>query len=374
MRYELFRTARDHGAAFLQLYLPCNSSKAMKRNQLRSGIAVVPAEALLRMAEMLEAPQPNRFSWEANSLTMQIGSDEGIDVNGGDGGTVDGGFRSSVAGGDSGIGMGIAGGGSSKGCVNAAETTCLQRDNPWPCHHDGSGEAGCMNPGPLLHPESQRTHYPGSSPLLPRQKQQPQLQCDEVSKDQETPGLQNVHPGVQVRAGDITALCTELWRYWGPPPPPPREDDQMRRREEGRAANAASLLHSLDLRSRRALGAAVVAAAPAERATVARSLNEQRRVLLQTAREVLQHLPLLNMAYESEGCGRGSADADDGVGGDGGGGRWEAQAEGHVRKRLQELEVEFMRAAGLEKDLLATVVSEEHSPGSASDASSEGEV
>ncbi|GLI62107.1 hypothetical protein VaNZ11_004690 [Volvox africanus] len=389
MRYELFRTARDHGAAFLQLYFPCCPWEALKRNQRRSGIAVVPAEAVLRMAEVLEAPQPERFSWEANSLAIQIAGCEGTGESGGDGDTPDRGCRRSiVAGGDinSGIDMGNAGDDNNKSGENAAEATCLKRDNGWQCHGAVSGETDCTKPGPSPHPGSQRAHSPESSPLLPQQTQlQPQLhiQSHQVSKDQEKAGLQNAHPGVQVQAGDITALCAALWRLWGPTPPtPPREEDLLRRREEGRAANTASILHSLDLRSRRVLGAAVAAAAPAERAAVARALNGLRRVLLQTAREVLQLLPLQNLVYESEGCCRCGADGDDCAGGDGGGGRWEAVAvavaeaegEGHVLRRLQELEGEFVRAAGQGDDSRAPTVSGEHSPGSVSDTSSKGKV
>ena len=71
MRYELFNAARKSGAAFMQLYAPCSRVQALARNQQRSGVAVVPLDALLRMAGTLEPPQPARFPWEATSLAYE---------------------------------------------------------------------------------------------------------------------------------------------------------------------------------------------------------------------------------------------------------------------------------------------------------------
>ncbi|GLC36903.1 hypothetical protein PLESTM_000516700 [Pleodorina starrii] len=284
MRYELFRAARDRGAAFLQLYVGCSPQQALARNQRRSGIAAVPPEALLRMAAALEPPQPERFPWEAPSLTAS---------------------------------------------------------------------AAAVSPAPDRE-QGQTQGHPPDQQQLPEH--------DPLDK-QET-----------VRPDTVAgAICTALWRLWGPPPPPPpTEAEVLAQREAGRAANAASHLHGLDLRSRRALGAAVAAAPPADRAAIGRHLNERRRALLQAARELLQHLPLPPQAPQASpaappllpppqasqpqaGAGEGEGQGGASSGADGGG---EDAADGGdaseenrvVLERLRELEAAFMRAAGLGKE------------------------
>eukprot|EP00198_Chlamydomonas_reinhardtii_P002137 XP_001691473.1 seryl-tRNA(Sec) kinase [Chlamydomonas reinhardtii] len=68
MRHALFRAARDRGMAFIQAHVDCSLATACTRNQQRTGLAAVPQEALCRMAQQFEPPQPERFAWEASSL------------------------------------------------------------------------------------------------------------------------------------------------------------------------------------------------------------------------------------------------------------------------------------------------------------------
>lgn len=70
MRHALFRAARDRGMAFIQAHVDCSLATACTRNQQRTGLAAVPQEALCRMAQQFEPPQPERFAWEASSLVV----------------------------------------------------------------------------------------------------------------------------------------------------------------------------------------------------------------------------------------------------------------------------------------------------------------
>lgn len=57
-------------------------------------------------------------------------------------------------------------------------------------------------------------------------------------------------------------LWDQLWTMWGPPAPPPAqidEETEQRSKEESRAATAASLMHAIDLHSRRAVSTALAA-------------------------------------------------------------------------------------------------------------------
>ncbi|KAG2427940.1 hypothetical protein HXX76_011927 [Chlamydomonas incerta] len=238
MRHALFRAARDRGMGFLQVHVCCTLATALARNQQRTGLAAVPQDALCRMAQQFEPPQPERFAWEASSLAF--------------------------------------------------------------------------SPSPP----------PGDGADSPRQEE------SGTYTDQPDDHL---WPAEQVQA-----LVRDLQRLWGPPPPqPPSPEELQRQREEGRAANAASYVHGLDVRTRKALSEAVAAGPEAVRAVVARGLNERRRALLQAARQLLAQaaagaatagsvLPAVGPGLAEE-IGEGAA----------------------LLERLRQLEEEFMADAGL---------------------------
>ncbi|KAG2450007.1 hypothetical protein HYH02_000111 [Chlamydomonas schloesseri] len=242
MRHSLFRAARDRGMAFLQAHVDCGLPTALARNQRRTGLAAVPRDALCRMADQFEPPQPERFAWEAASLV--------------------------VSGEDQGHGEG----------AHAAQSSSADQS---------AGEA-----------------------LWSTER--------------------------------VTALVKDLLGLWGPPPPrPPSAAELQRQREEGRAANAASYVHGLDVRSRKALSEAVAAAPDTMRAVVARGLNERRRALLQSARQ------LLAQAAAAGGTGAGAAAVRDAEAAS----RAESGEVGEngppLLQELRWLEEQFMADAGL---------------------------
>ncbi|KXZ49199.1 hypothetical protein GPECTOR_22g789 [Gonium pectorale] len=250
MRYELFQAARDSGAAFLQLHLPCSPQLALARNATRSGLSAVPREAILRMAQALEPPQRERFAWEACTLTVQASTIRGREL-GSDGKGIDG----------------VEDDGH--GCApDRSTTTELLQERDAAPRTGAEAEKGAV--------------------------------AKAESKAEERPS-----------PDAVATICRELWRLWGPaPPPPPSEEELEAQRAAGRAANAASLLHGLDLRTRKALAEAVARAGAATRSERARALNERRRALLQAAREALAE------AAKVQGRPRGGSGSS---GGDGGG-------------------------------------------------------
>lgn len=70
MRYECLQLARQHSAAFLQLYLQCSVSTAIARNASRSSHAWVPDAVIAKMANVLEEPDGCKHAWEKNVLTI----------------------------------------------------------------------------------------------------------------------------------------------------------------------------------------------------------------------------------------------------------------------------------------------------------------
>jgi O-phosphoseryl-tRNA(Sec) kinase len=200
MRHELYRLARDHAAAFLQVYVACPLEEAVGRNRRRRGVQAVPEEAMRRMAAAFEPPQPERNPWEAGTVVLHpVGDCHGL-LHGTEG----------------------AGGGSSAGEPQRAESA-------------GAADAA--------------------------------LQLNSWSSQQ------------------LDQLCGQLWQLWGAPPAQPvSEEGLAQRRAEGQAANAASALHGLDLRSRKALAEAMAGALPAQRAMLGARLNAARKQLLADAR------------------------------------------------------------------------------------------
>ncbi|XP_029978397.1 L-seryl-tRNA(Sec) kinase [Sphaeramia orbicularis] len=68
MRYEVYQLARKYSLGFCQVYLHCDLESCTSRNQSRS--KPIPAEVILDMSKRLEAPNPQKNSWETNSITL----------------------------------------------------------------------------------------------------------------------------------------------------------------------------------------------------------------------------------------------------------------------------------------------------------------
>ena len=84
----------------------------------------------------------------------------------------------------------------------------------------------------------------------------------------------------------VSSMWSSVWRAWGTAPPPPMTaQERTAVRDAGRAANATSAIHALDLRSRRALGECVRRCDAAARADASAALNAARKEMLDAARE-----------------------------------------------------------------------------------------
>uniref|UniRef100_A0A3B4EWU6 Phosphoseryl-tRNA kinase n=1 Tax=Pundamilia nyererei TaxID=303518 RepID=A0A3B4EWU6_9CICH len=68
MRYEVCQLARKYSLGFCQVYLQCDLESCISRNQSRS--QPVPTEVILEMVKRLESPNPQKNSWEINSITL----------------------------------------------------------------------------------------------------------------------------------------------------------------------------------------------------------------------------------------------------------------------------------------------------------------
>ncbi|XP_067431721.1 L-seryl-tRNA(Sec) kinase [Thunnus thynnus] len=68
MRYEVFQLARKYSLGFCQVYLQCNLESCISRNQSRS--EPIPTEVILEMTKRLESPNPQKNSWETNSILL----------------------------------------------------------------------------------------------------------------------------------------------------------------------------------------------------------------------------------------------------------------------------------------------------------------
>ncbi|KAG2495122.1 hypothetical protein HYH03_006732 [Edaphochlamys debaryana] len=329
MRHELFQAARDHGAAFLQLHVPVSLQDALARNRRRSGVEAVPEEALRRMAAALEPPSPERFAWEAATLalpgpTAPPGSLPGPTAPPG----------ANPCTGAPGAGPASAAVAASLSAP-ASSTVGLEREAPTAAGVTVTETAPVCSTGAAARPRSP-DEAPRSSSCPPAAElgagpAQPSAPSHPPPDLAAAPPAAPYQPSPEL----LAALCEALWRAWGPAPPPlPSEEELAAKRAEGQLANAHSYLHGLDLRTRKALGEAVAAAAGAARAAVAQDLNERRRALLAAAREAL---------------GGGGPSAEAGGAGEGGSGEGSAAAgrgEGAVALlvRLEAMEAEFMAA------------------------------
>ncbi|OXB82573.1 UNVERIFIED_CONTAM: hypothetical protein H355_005828 [Colinus virginianus] len=68
MRYEVFQLARKYSLGFCQLFLECPLELCLHRNRLRD--RPVPEETVRRMAQRMEAPEPEKNPWERHSLIL----------------------------------------------------------------------------------------------------------------------------------------------------------------------------------------------------------------------------------------------------------------------------------------------------------------
>ncbi|XP_060951207.1 L-seryl-tRNA(Sec) kinase-like [Limanda limanda] len=68
MRYEVFQLARKYSLGFCQVYLHCDVESCISRNQRRP--EPVPTEVILEMGKRLEPPNPQKNSWETQSISL----------------------------------------------------------------------------------------------------------------------------------------------------------------------------------------------------------------------------------------------------------------------------------------------------------------
>ncbi|NXJ06487.1 PSTK kinase, partial [Odontophorus gujanensis] len=68
MRYEVFQLARKYSLGFCQLFLECPLELCLHRNRLRG--RPVPEGTVRRMAQRMEAPEPEKNPWERHSLIL----------------------------------------------------------------------------------------------------------------------------------------------------------------------------------------------------------------------------------------------------------------------------------------------------------------
>ncbi|KAM9558060.1 L-seryl-tRNA(Sec) kinase-like isoform 1-T1 [Salvelinus alpinus] len=68
MRYEVYQLARKHSVGFCQVYVHCPVESCVRRNQLRP--RPLPSDVIVDMARRMEPPNPQRNTWEKNSVTL----------------------------------------------------------------------------------------------------------------------------------------------------------------------------------------------------------------------------------------------------------------------------------------------------------------
>lgn len=68
MRYEVYQLARKYSLGFCQVYLQCDLESCISRNQSRP--EPIPTEVILEMVKRLEPPNPQKNSWETNSISL----------------------------------------------------------------------------------------------------------------------------------------------------------------------------------------------------------------------------------------------------------------------------------------------------------------
>uniref|UniRef100_A0A8C2WZQ6 Phosphoseryl-tRNA kinase n=1 Tax=Cyclopterus lumpus TaxID=8103 RepID=A0A8C2WZQ6_CYCLU len=73
MRYEVHQLAKKYSLGFCQVYLQCDLESCISRNQTRS--EPIPTEVILEMVKRLESPNPQKNSWETNSISLNTTDD-----------------------------------------------------------------------------------------------------------------------------------------------------------------------------------------------------------------------------------------------------------------------------------------------------------
>ncbi|XP_034564436.1 L-seryl-tRNA(Sec) kinase [Notolabrus celidotus] len=68
MRYEVYQVARKDSLGFCQVYLQCDLESCNSRNQSRP--EPVPTEVMEDMVRRIEPPNPQKNSWEKNSMSL----------------------------------------------------------------------------------------------------------------------------------------------------------------------------------------------------------------------------------------------------------------------------------------------------------------
>ncbi|XP_073451738.1 L-seryl-tRNA(Sec) kinase isoform X2 [Aquarana catesbeiana] len=68
MRYEVYQLARKHSLGFCQLYLQCSTESCLQRNKDRQH--PVMDRTILLMERKIEKPNPEKNTWEENSLIL----------------------------------------------------------------------------------------------------------------------------------------------------------------------------------------------------------------------------------------------------------------------------------------------------------------
>ncbi|KAM8837491.1 L-seryl-tRNA(Sec) kinase isoform 1-T1 [Spinachia spinachia] len=73
MRYEVYQLARKYSLGFCQVYLQCDVESCISRNQTRS--EPIPTDVIVEMVNRLESPNPQKYSWETNSISINTTGD-----------------------------------------------------------------------------------------------------------------------------------------------------------------------------------------------------------------------------------------------------------------------------------------------------------
>lgn len=68
MRYEVYQLARRLSLGFCQVYLQCDLETCIRRNQSRP--RNVPVKVITEMEKRLESPNPQRNTWESQSISL----------------------------------------------------------------------------------------------------------------------------------------------------------------------------------------------------------------------------------------------------------------------------------------------------------------
>ncbi|XP_028990367.1 L-seryl-tRNA(Sec) kinase [Betta splendens] len=68
MRYEVYQLARKYSLGFCQVNVQCDLETCISRNQSRT--RPIPTEVIMDMVKRLECPNPQKNSWESNSILL----------------------------------------------------------------------------------------------------------------------------------------------------------------------------------------------------------------------------------------------------------------------------------------------------------------